>query len=93
MRLRGSIKLTGRSIKHSDGGWPTVGDTVDECWADYVVGVIPPAFMGSCLIQIGEPHDHDGPNGEERYSTIQHSGSNWIYTGNQTIRTMVVISD
>jgi len=65
------------------GAYLQPGDLVDEEMADYFLEVLPPAYWGPALIQIGEPQDHDGPKHCARYATLQKSRQGWMYTGVQ----------
>jgi hypothetical protein len=56
------------------------GDVVDEEIYSYFLNAMPPAFMSSKLIQIGEPYDH--VNGKATFSTLQLGPEGWIYRGN-----------
>ena len=56
-----------------------IGDEVDEEMADYFLGVLPPAYYSSSIIQIGEPCSH--VNGRPTYSTIEKIDGKWRYRG------------
>jgi hypothetical protein len=58
-----------------------VGDVVDEEMVNYFVSVMPPAYMSSWLIQIGEPNSH--VEGKATFATISNSSpKGWVYNGN-----------
>jgi len=59
----------------------SLGDAVDEAFRDYFLGVLPPVFWSSTLVQMGEPYDHCGANGAPRFATLQKAGQHWYYTG------------
>lgn len=56
-----------------------VGDLVDEEFVNYFINVLPPAFMSSQVIQIGEPYNH--VNGKATYSTLKKTEKGWMYAG------------
>lgn len=67
-----------------------VGDAVDEALQSYFLEVLFPAHFDSTMTQMGEPHDHNGANGQARFATIQkHPSGAWIYTGLRTRRERV----
>jgi hypothetical protein len=55
------------------------GDVVDEEMVNYFIDVLPPAYMNSNLVQMGEPYSH--VNGKATYSTVYRKDGNWIYAG------------
>ena len=58
----------------------TIGDEIDEELADYFLGVLPPAYYTSQIIQIGEPYDF--VRGRETFITIaRNKAGNWAYCG------------
>lgn len=59
----------------------SVGDVVDEQIVNYFVDVMPPAYMSSWLIQIGEPNAH--VDGKATFATISKSSpEGWVFKGN-----------
>jgi hypothetical protein len=58
-----------------------IGDFVDQAMADYALGVLPPAYCTSNMVQIGEPYSH--VDGKETYTTFYRSSENepWEYRG------------
>jgi len=57
------------------------GDAIDEKIRDHILNAVPPRTTDADMIQMGEPHDHDGPGYAARYATIQRYGELWFYTG------------
>ncbi|MBA9086498.1 hypothetical protein FHR92_002976 [Fontibacillus solani] len=56
-----------------------VGDTVGEDVADFFLNQVPPAFLSSNVIQLGECADyrHDRPV----FATVKRENSQWKYAG------------
>lgn len=70
-----------------------VGDSVCDELQAHILEVLPPACYDATLIQMGEAHDHLGPNGRPRFLTIQKRKGAWIYIGIHTLRTWVSFED
>jgi hypothetical protein len=66
------------------GKFLQIGDLVDEEMADYFLGVLPPAFYSSSLIQIGEPYSHI--QNRPTFATIAKTAEGWQYRGNCHLR-------
>ncbi len=58
-----------------------VGDVVNDAMKWYFIECMPPACMSGGVIQMGEPHDHGGPDGAERFLTLRREGGKWLYRG------------
>lgn len=77
--------LVGWHESHLDlNHYLAVGDEVDEAMFDYFLGVLPPAYHSSSILQIGEPYNHF--KGWETYSTLARKGGiacdgPWYYAG------------
>ncbi|MDQ0418741.1 hypothetical protein J2Z48_002945 [Croceifilum oryzae] len=56
-----------------------VGDLVDEKMEDHFTDILPPAFMSSFIIQMGEPYSW--VSGENTYSTLKWTLNGWMYCG------------
>jgi len=67
------------------------GDFCDEKLYSYFLEVLYPAHFDSTLVQIGEAHDHKGPEGRARYTTMQRAGLLWVYTGQRCVKERVEI--
>jgi hypothetical protein len=57
-----------------------IGDSMDDDFFDYFLGVLPPACMSKTCLQIGEPYDHTG-DGKPTFMTLVKQGPVWIYAG------------
>lgn len=56
-----------------------------EQYEEYLC-VLPPRIMTDAGFLVGEPFDHDSPEGLPRYGAyVQHNGSYW-YAGVMTVR-------
>ena len=49
----------------------------------YFLEVLPPVCFGGRVVQIGEPTDHQGPDGSPRFSTVVKQVGSWYYVGPQ----------
>jgi hypothetical protein len=57
-----------------------IGDTVDECIADYCINVLPPITMSYRFIQMGEAYNHNA-QGKPQFLTLEKIGKYWVYIG------------
>lgn len=68
------------------GDYLTMGDAVDDALYWHFVEVLPPAYWDpKRLLQVGEPHDHNGPDDSPRFTTFQRDAGVWIYTGHRPL--------
>lgn len=67
------------------GEYFRVGDEVTEELVDYFMDLLPPAYMGYGMLQVGEPysHENDPDTGKWRatYTTFVKSEGKWRYVG------------
>jgi hypothetical protein len=57
----------------------SVGDEVEEAFADWALNIMPPACWRPELIQIGEPFSHI--DGRATFATFQRQGRTWYFVG------------
>lgn len=67
------------------GEYFRVGDEVTEELVDYFMDLLPPAFMGYGMLQVGEPYsselDPDTNTWRNTYTTFAKSEGKWKYVG------------
>lgn len=67
------------------GEYFRIGDEVTEELVDYFMDLLPPAYMGYGMLQVGEPysHENDPETGKYRatYTTFIKSDGKWRYVG------------
>jgi hypothetical protein len=61
------------------GRFLQVDDLVDDEMFDYFLGVLPPEFYSSTILQIGEPSNHVG--GRPTFQTLKRTPAGWAYRG------------
>lgn len=57
----------------------SIGDAVEEAFADWALNIMPPACWKSDLIQVGEPHSHI--HGRATFATFHREGKTWHFAG------------
>lgn len=62
-----------------------IGDEVTEELVDYFMDLLPPAYMGYGMLQVGEPYSHECDPETEKwratYTTFVKSEGKWRYVG------------
>lgn len=71
---------TGANWKGDLNTYLQLGDVVDMEMVDHFINVLPPAYMSSRLVQMGEPYSH--VNGKATYPTLERMDGGWTYRGN-----------
>ncbi|MGG1669992.1 hypothetical protein ACIFOE_04945 [Paenibacillus sp. NRS-1783] len=60
-------------------GQHSIGDVVEQKWVDQFIGILPPAWNSSDLIQLGEVYTFT--NGKAVYQTLKITDKGWVYAG------------
>ncbi len=62
-----------------------IGDLVTEEFVDYFMNILPPAYMGYGILQVGEPYsfeyDPDSEKYRNTYTTFTRGEDGWMYCG------------